>query len=207
MQENNIAISKSVDSATLQCYNPSIINDREKLMAMRGILIAIPGEKTRAYITRIMENAGIRVAASCATGVETISLARGMKYGIVLAGEGLCDIFTVFTVLCAILLLLAREDALQNCDGQITKLAAPASEQMLVDAVKSMQEQLVQRSGEIPRRSEEDKALISRAKHRLMNEKAYSEEEAYRFIQKCSMNMGFKMVQTAQEILAGNITA
>lgn len=174
-------------------------------------MIAIPGEKTRAYITRIMENAGIRVAASCATGVETISLARGMKYGIVLAGEGLCDM-TAQDLRDSLpkgfhMLLLAREDALQNCDGQITKLAAPASEQMLVDAVKSMQEQLVQRSGEIPRRSEEDKALISRAKHRLMNEKAYSEEEAYRFIQKCSMNMGFKMVQTAQEILAGNITA
>lgn len=178
---------------------------------MQGILIAFPGEKTRTHIAGLLESAGIRVAASCSTGIETISMAKRMKSGIVLAGEGLYDMSAQDLRECLpkgfYMVLLARETQLQNCDGEITKLVAPASQQMLVDAIRGIQTQIEEKIAAIPRRSEEDRALIARAKHQLMDKNAFSEEEAYRYIQKISMNLGFKMVQTAQSILDGKITA
>lgn len=178
---------------------------------MKGILVTFPGEKTRTYMTRLMENAGIQVAAACGTGVETISLAKSMKSGIVLAGEGLCDMTAQDLRECLpkgfYMILLARPSELEDCDGDITKLAAPATEQMLVDAVRGEEAKMAEKLAAIPQRSAADKELIARAKHQLMDEKEFSEEEAYRFIQKLSMNLGYKMVQTAQGILDGKITA
>lgn len=180
-------------------------------MAVKGILVSFPGEKTRTYITGVLEHMGITVETSCGTGVETISRARNMKSGILLAGEGLPDM-TAQDLRDMLpkgfyMILLARPVALENCQGEITKVTAPATEQMLVDAVLGVQKSIAQKASAVPQRSQADKDLIAKAKMFLMDEKAFSEEQAYRFIQKLSMNMGYKMVQTAQEILDGRITA
>ena len=60
-------------------------------------------------------------------------------------------------------------------------------------------------SAPVPKRSTEDKLLITRAKELLMSRNCMSEEQAHRFIQKRSMDTGAKMVQTAMKILDGQI--
>lgn len=180
-------------------------------MAVKGILVAFPGEKTRTYITGVLERMGIAVEAVCGTGVEVISQAKRMKSGILLAGEGLVDM-TAQDLRDSLpkgfhMVLLARPSELADCRGEVTKVAAPATEQMLVDAVLGVQNEIAQKTAAIPQRSPADKALIAEAKLRIMAQKSISEEEAYRFIQKFSMNMGYKMVQTAQGILDGQIMA
>lgn len=199
---------------TLKCYSaiiPPSKTNGEGLMAVKGILVAFPGEKTRTYITGVLEHMGITVEAACGTGVETISHAKSMKSGILLAGEGLLDM-TAQDLRDSLprgfyMILLARPSELEECQGEVTKVAAPATEQVLVDAVLGVQQTIAQKAAAVPQRSPADKALIAEAKAQLMHQKALSEEEAYRFIQKLSMNMGYKMVQTAREILAGQITA
>lgn len=51
-------------------------------------------------------------------------------------------------------------------------------------------------------RSEEERALISRAKELLMTRNHMTEEEAHRYIQKCSMDSGTNLVETAQMVIA-----
>ena len=51
-------------------------------------------------------------------------------------------------------------------------------------------------------RSGKEAGLIKEAKELLMNRNHMAEEEAYRYIQKCSMDSGTNMVETAQMILA-----
>ena len=51
-------------------------------------------------------------------------------------------------------------------------------------------------------RNEEEASLISEAKRILMGRNHMSEEEAHRYIQKCSMDSGTNMVETAQMILS-----
>ena len=51
-------------------------------------------------------------------------------------------------------------------------------------------------------RNPEETALIRQAKELLMDRNHLSEEEAHRYIQKCSMDSGTNMVETAQMVLS-----
>ena len=52
------------------------------------------------------------------------------------------------------------------------------------------------------KRSEEDRLLISKAKALLMERNHMTESEAHRYIQKCSMDSGTNMVETAQMVIS-----
>lgn len=51
------------------------------------------------------------------------------------------------------------------------------------------------------KRSQQEQTYIDQAKKALMEQKSMSEEEAFRYLQKCSMDSGRSMVETAQMIL------
>ena len=51
------------------------------------------------------------------------------------------------------------------------------------------------------KRSEQEENYIRNAKYLLMDRNHLTEEAAYRYIQKCSMDNGTNMVETAQMIL------
>ena len=55
-----------------------------------------------------------------------------------------------------------------------------------------------------PQRSEEEKKLIEKAKLILMDRNGMTEPEAFRYIQKSSMDMGRTMTESAQMILLLN---
>lgn len=54
-----------------------------------------------------------------------------------------------------------------------------------------------------PRRTAEEEALLLRAKEKLLEEKGLTEAQAYRWLQKQSMNRGVKMAELARRILDG----
>lgn len=51
-------------------------------------------------------------------------------------------------------------------------------------------------------RSEEEKKILWEAKSVLMDRNHMTEEEAHRYIQKCSMDSGTSMTETAQMVLS-----
>ena len=51
-------------------------------------------------------------------------------------------------------------------------------------------------------RNDEEVQLIKEAKGLLMDRNNMSEEEAHRYLQKCSMDSGTNMVETAQMVLS-----
>ena len=51
-------------------------------------------------------------------------------------------------------------------------------------------------------RNQEEEELIKQAKHLLMERNNMTEEEAHRYIQKCSMDSSTNMVETAQMVLS-----
>ena len=57
----------------------------------------------------------------------------------------------------------------------------------------------------VNKRSERDQNYIINAKRVLMELNNMTEQEAYRYIQKCSMDSGTNMVETAQMILLMNV--
>lgn len=176
---------------------------------MKGILIAFPGEKTRTYMLDVLSRGGVSVDAACGTGMETVGLARKMKSGIVLAGDGLCDMDAQDLRDCLpknfYMILLAKRESLEACQGNVVKVEAPASAQTILEAIHAVEQEIAQKAASIPQRSDEDKQLIAKAKQQIMDNRTISEEDAYRLIQRASMNMGFKMAYTAREILMGNL--
>ena len=56
------------------------------------------------------------------------------------------------------------------------------------------------------KRSREEEEIIGNAKKILMERNHMSEPEAFRYIQKCSMDSGTNMVETAQMILSFEVT-
>lgn len=53
-------------------------------------------------------------------------------------------------------------------------------------------------------RSEEEQNLLKQAKSILMERNGMTEEEAHRYMQKCSMDSGTNMVETAQMVISLN---
>ena len=51
-------------------------------------------------------------------------------------------------------------------------------------------------------RSEADKRVLQEAKSLLMERNGMTEEEAHRYIQKCSMDSGTNLVETAEMVLS-----
>lgn len=58
------------------------------------------------------------------------------------------------------------------------------------------------RRAELKNRNPEQQALVKEAKSLLMERNNMTEEEAHRYLQKCSMESGVNMVETAQMVLS-----
>ena len=58
------------------------------------------------------------------------------------------------------------------------------------------------RRAELKNRNPEQQALVKEAKSLLMERNNMTEEEAHRYLQKCSMEIGVNMVETAQMVLS-----
>ena len=55
---------------------------------------------------------------------------------------------------------------------------------------------------QLRQRSEEEQSLLMQAKSILMERNGMTEEEAHRYMQKCSMDSGTNMIETAQMVLS-----
>lgn len=178
---------------------------------MAGIIVAFPKAEDAKKIKNLLVRNGFSVAAVCTTGAQAIGLADSYNRGIVVCSYSLPDMLYSELRHCLPsgfeMLLMASRHILAECmDNDVVCLAMPIKVMDLVNTV-DMMEQASQRRRrqirEMPReRSREEKRLIDEAKYLLMDRNHMTEEEAYRYIQKCSMDSGTKMAETAQMVLA-----
>lgn len=173
---------------------------------MERVLIAFTGERVRQKIVCLLNGEGWETIV-CLSGAEVIRTARQLGGAIVLCGFYLPDMTADALAAelreTAALLVLARAVYLDLCGGEnLYKLSLPASRAELLASLRLL---LDAESGRlhrpVPRRKEEETALIRRAKELLMEVNRMTEEEAHRFLQKRSMNEGIRMTEAAQDIL------
>ena len=103
------------------------------------------------------------------------------------------------------MLLLASQRIIDEAPNSVSTVQMPMKASVLVDAVNDMLyhlERRIKKEKKKPKpRSEKEQNYISNAKRLLMEKNQMTEEEAYRHIQKCSMDSGTNMVETAQMLL------
>lgn len=105
------------------------------------------------------------------------------------------------------LLLIGSAQTISQVDGSIMSLTMPFKLHDLLNTVRVMMSQVehqakkAKKRKEKPQRSEREENYIKNAKLLLMDRNHLSEEEAHRYLQKCSMDNGISMVETAQMLL------
>ena len=178
---------------------------------MTNIIIVLPKLEDAKGIKNVLVRNGFSVVGVCTTGAQAISQADGLNDGIVICSYKLMDM--VYSELYECLppgfemLLMASDHLLSQCEGNgIACLSIPLKVNDLVSTVGMLSEGIARRRRKArmtPKvRSEEETAAINAAKELLMGRNHMTEEEAHRYLQKCSMDSGTNMVETAHMVLS-----
>ncbi len=176
---------------------------------MGGIIVALPKLEDAKHISEILKRRGIEIAYVCNTGANILSYASQLDGGIVICASQFKDMHCTqlaryLPEQCEMLLLVSKT-ALDECPTGIVTLTYPIKSADLVGTVEMMlqwQERKRRKKQSIPKkRTEKEQNYINNAKWVLMERNNMTEQEAFRYIQKCSMDSGTNMVETAQMIL------
>lgn len=176
---------------------------------MDKVILAFENEKTAERIRDVIEISGLAGCILCRSAAEVKRLVQKQRIATVICGYKLPDqtaesMMEDLPISCAVL-VVAKQTMLDmiGCD-EIFKLAAPVTRSDLLASVRMLM-QTGRRMDRMARsqRTGEERAIVERAKHILMDRNGMSEEQAHRFLQKQSMDSGIKLVQTAQMILDG----
>ncbi len=177
---------------------------------MINIIVVLPKIEDARGIRRLLMKNGIPVSAACSTGAQALNHLRDLSDGIVICGYKMTDMLYMELHDCLPqgfdMLLLASKAVLDNClDNDIMCLSMPLKVHDLINTVDLMCQAVIRRRRKAkakPRgRRPEEEALIREAKEVLMARNNMTEQEAYRYIQKCSMDSSTNMVETAQMVL------
>lgn len=177
---------------------------------MVNIIVALPKLEEAKSIKNILTRSGFQVTGICTTGAQTITQADSLHDGIVISGYKLEDM--IYSELRECLppgfemLLLASQRVLSECMGEgLVALSMPLKLNDLMNTLHMLTENVEYRRRKrrttIRKRSPEEEKMIREAKELLMGRNHLSEEEAHKYLQKCSMDSGTGMVETAQMVL------
>ena len=154
-----------------------------------SIVIALPKIEDAKKIRTVLNRYGFTVAAVCNSGANALASISELDGGVLLCGYHLQDMY--------------YRDLLDYMPDYFEMLLM-ASQGVISEAPPSVSqiERRWKKDKKKPKqRSWKEQNYISNAKMLLMERNHLSEEDAYRYIQKCSMDSGTNMVETAQMVL------
>lgn len=178
---------------------------------MTNIIVVLPKLEDAKGIKNVLVRSGFQVTSVCTTGAQAISQADGLHDGIVICSYKLVDMMYDQLQECLPygfeMLLMASRNVINECYGNgIVCLSMPLRVNDLVNTVNMMTDNILRRRRKKrlqPKvRSTEEETVIGQAKELLMSRNHMDEEEAHRYLQKCSMDSGTNLVETAQMVLS-----
>lgn len=178
---------------------------------MTGVIVAFPKIEEAKSIKNLLVRSGYTVIGVCTTGAQAIAIADGLNDAIVVCGYKLPDMLYEELHECLpagfeMLLMASQHLLTSRMQENIVSLAMPLKVHDLLNTVDMMVQTMERRRKKLkakPKvRNKEEEELIKQAKFLLMERNNMSEEEAHRYIQKCSMDSSTNMVETAQMVLS-----
>ena len=175
---------------------------------MGCIIIAMPVLEDAKKISEMLLRQGIATDATCTLSSEVLQRVHERDSGILICGKKLKDMN--YAELSGYLpdyfgMIVISKDILDFYAQNIFFLQSPFKIKDLVGTINMISTQnnlrIRKNKGKPPARSNEEKEIINKAKMLLMDRNQMSEPDAYRYIQKCSMDSGNTMLETAQMIL------
>ena len=177
---------------------------------MSNIIVALPKQEDAKHISDILRRYGLKTTAICTTGSKILSTMQQLESGILICTRRFSDMyytqFLEYKPEHFEILLLVPKTGLDTRVPDIMTLTLPLRASDLSNTVEMMlvqQNRRLKKKKSVPKkRSSEEQKYIDDAKRALMTKNNMVEEEAFRYIQKCSMDSGTNMVEVAQMILS-----
>ncbi len=174
---------------------------------MTNIIVAFSKPEDAKSIKNIVMKNGFLVVAVCTSGAQTISSLEGLNGGIIISGYRFEDLYQNLPENFEMLLVASQNRVGDDLDYKhLVYLPMPLKVHDLIATLSMMCEaqiRLKKKRKQRPQpRSEEDRLLIARAKELLMDRNHMTEAEAHRYLQKCSMDSGTGMMETAQMVIS-----
>lgn len=178
---------------------------------MTNIIVAFSKLEDGRNIKNILVRNGYQVVAVCTSGAQAIAAADGLNGGLVVSGYRFEDMIYQELKNCLpqefSLLLIASPSRMGDTPQEgVIYLPMPLKVCDLLGTVEMMvqaQTRLRRKQRGRPKeRIKEEQALIAHAKALLMERNNMTEAEAHRYIQKCSMDSGTNLVETAQMVIS-----
>lgn len=177
---------------------------------MENVIIIFPKPEDGKNIKNLLVRNGIDVDGVCTSGAHALEYLNNLNEGIVICSYRYTDMY--YTQLAELLpknfemLLVASKGHWMDYDDEgIIKLGTPIKAFDLINTVHMMFEAQARRRKKarlMPKiRTEEEKQLIKEAKTVLMDRNHMTEAEAHKYIQKCSMDSGNSIVETAHMVI------
>jgi len=178
----------------------------------RDIIIALGNLEIAKKVELILKSEGHRVIGTCTSGNELIRRAKLDYPSLIVIGYKLSDmtIMDVYDSLgdtCSFLAIVNEPyKSFVQEETDIYCISNPISKPVLLNAVDLIfqsQRRILKLREKVKKLEHtiEDRKLVEKAKGILMTEKGMTEGEAFRYIQKTSMDNGQKMSDVAKEIL------
>lgn len=178
---------------------------------MANIIVVFPKIEDAKSIRNLLTRNGFHVTAVCTTGAQVLNYADSLNDGIVVCGYRYADmryaeLHDYLPDGFQMLLIASRQYWGECMADNLVCIGMPLKLHDLIDTLTMLVETQIRRRRKLKerpkQRSAEDKAIIEKAKEILMERNDMTEMEAHHYIQKCSMDSGTNMVETAQMILS-----
>jgi len=175
-----------------------------------SIIVGFPKYEDANNIKNVIARNGFNCSEACTLGSQIVSMANNLDEGIVVCGYRFSDMhcseLNNYLPKGFEMLLIASPEKLEFCqENNIVCLPMPIKTHDLLNTLQMMSYQYQRKKKkekDRPKeRSQEEKALIRKAKMVLMDRNNMTEEEAHRYLQKTSMDSGTNMVEMSEMVL------
>ena len=178
---------------------------------MVNVIVVFPNLENAKSVRNLLNRNGYSVAGVCTSGAQALQAADRLTDGIIVCGYKFSDM--LYTELHECLppsfeMLLAASDTVleMGVSRDIVSLPLPLKVHDLVNTLEMMTAAHLRKKrkqkAKPKERSLEDKRIIEKAKQLLMERNHMTEDEAHRYIQKCSMDSGNSMVESAKMVFS-----
>lgn len=176
---------------------------------MGNILIVMPRIEDANRIAGLVQSAGLMLEVQClSTAADVLRISHDRDFGAVICTKKMRDMnyleLAEYLPGNFSMIVLTSDLSIESFSDKVVKIALPLKRNDLLSTIEMLMNSYHRRRKKReapPKRNDEDKKLIDKAKQVLMERNGMSEPEAYRYIQKNSMDYGRSMVESAQMIM------
>ena len=176
---------------------------------MGSIIIANPSAENAVRVRNLLRNSGIPdTLICCRTGSQVLELIGNRDADLVIVPRKLSDMgyeeLLEYSPSYVRFIVITGDASLASYSDRVIRLLLPFRNGDLFNTVAMLRGTLRNGKKGPPKRTAGEEQLVRNAKQLLMERNGMTEPEAFRYLQKTSMDTGRSMVESAQMVLLLN---